>query len=127
VIARIIEVLDSGRVHVSIGDEQWRDVVVLYPVAMRISLAIGDILWVFDDTNTGTERYGLPVTLHRGAFSSGPGELAALQTQIDALNTNLKTHIHLSAAPGAPTGAALASDETPLPDPPDGSEKVRLE
>lgn len=134
-LGRVIEILDNGRVHVSVGREQMRDIIVMYPANMRLDIQTGQRMWVFEPEGSSTERYGLPVALHKDDFAAGPGELVALQSQIEDIGANLKTHVHTVSGvmPGAatlPTGTPLTAPPPagqPLPDPPPGAQKVRAE
>lgn len=129
-IGRVIEVLENGRVHVSVGREQWRDIIVMYPANMRLEIAQGQRIWVMEPNGSSTERYGMPVALHNDNFASGPGDLVAFRSQMDHVNQQLKNHVHASATPGSPTGPAVQAPlppGEPIADPPPGAQKVRAE
>lgn len=117
-IGTIVEVLDNGRVHVSMGRESVRDLIVVYPMGLRVAIEKGVLVLVFEPEGSSTERYGLPVARYNGEFSDGPGDLVAQQAQIDYLHERLEGHAHPSHG----------SPPTPVPtEPPPGAQKVRAE
>ena len=125
-IGRVVEVLENGRVHVSVGREQMRDIIVMYPANMRLDIQPGQRMWVFEAEGSSTERYGMPVALHKDNFASGPGDLVALQSQIDHLDSQLAGHTHTVA--GITGGSASVTSAPPSTEAsPPGAQKVRAE
>ena len=127
-VGRVIEVLENGRVHASIGREQMRDLIVMHPAAMRINIAVGQRVAVFEPMGSQTERYAMPIAFHGDAFGDGPGTLVALQTQVEHLQSLATDHIHPDPATGY-TGPGLlppAPPGTPIPDLPEGAENVKV-
>jgi hypothetical protein len=113
---------------VQIGEARYREVILLHPLGVRIRVAIGDRVLVGQIEENTDALFALPITLSREVepaidivgdevlvrSSGGTAVSLATKEDVERVRDELVGHLHLSAAPGAPTGPALDSSQVPI-------------
>lgn len=121
-IGRVSEVLDNGRVNVRLGSENIPAVILLFPKGVQFKAEFDDRIKLFFLDGSATDIYGELVEVHSGAFSAGPGDRVATESQVASIHSELSTHMHPTAGTGAPSPPS-----PPIAALPAGSQKVRVE